>query len=62
MKHIVFSKILVVFLLISQGLVAQQAGVNWNTPLPVDSKVIIGELENGMRYYIRKNSATKERV
>lgn len=62
MKHIVFSKILVVFLLLSQGLVAQQAGVNWNTPLPVDSKVIIGELENGMRYYIRKNAEPKERA
>ena len=62
MKHIFFSKILLVFLLISQGLVAQQAAINWSTPLPVDSKVIVGELENGMRYYIRKNAVPKERA
>lgn len=62
MKHIVFSKMLVVFLLISQGLLAQQASVDWSTPLPVDSKVIVGELENGMRYYIRKNSEPQERA
>ena len=62
MKNIIFSKMLVAFLLISQGLTAQQAAVNWNTPLPVDSKVIVGNLDNGMRYYIRKNVEPKERA
>jgi zinc protease len=62
MKHTKLNMLLIAFLLFSQGLLAQQAAVNWNTPLPVDSKVIIGELDNGMRYYIRKNAEPKERA
>lgn len=62
MKHTKLNMLLIAFLLISQGLFAQQAAVNWNTPLPVDSKVIIGELDNGMRYYIRKNAEPKDRA
>ncbi len=38
------------------------AQVNWNTPLPIDPKVVVGNLDNGMRYYIRKNSEPKERA
>ena len=62
MKHTKLNMLLIAFLLVSQGLFAQQPAVNWNTPLPVDSKVIIGELDNGMRYYIRKNSEPQERA
>jgi zinc protease len=33
-----------------------------NNPLPVDAKVRIGTLENGMTYYIRKNTKPEKRV
>src|SRR4051812_30582449 len=32
------------------------------TPLPVDSRVIIGTLPNGLRYYIRKNGRPEKRA
>jgi zinc protease len=41
---------------------ASTAQINWNSPLPTDQKVVIGELENGMRYYIRQNAEPKERA
>ncbi len=31
-------------------------------PLPVDSNIVIGELENGLRYYIRKNGKPEQRA
>ncbi|HOP02851.1 MAG TPA: insulinase family protein [Tenuifilaceae bacterium] len=62
MKHLKISSLLVAFLLLFQGVFAQQNTIDWNTPLPTDPKVIIGELENGMRYYIRKNNEPKERA
>lgn len=62
MRHLSLKTLLVTFILVSQGVIAQQPTINWNTPLPVDSKVVIGELDNGMRYYIRKNSEPKERA
>lgn len=33
-----------------------------NNPLPVDTKVRIGTLENGMTYYIRRNTKPEKRV
>ena len=34
----------------------------WDQPVPVDSSVRIGKLENGMTYFIRHNQEPKERV
>lgn len=47
-------------ILLSIGLGAQP--VNWDQQLPTDPKVIIGTLNNGMRYYIRGNSEPRERA
>lgn len=34
----------------------------WNTPVPVDPNVRYGKLENGLTYYIRKNTEPKQRA
>jgi zinc protease len=62
MKQFIINLLIINFLLVSNGLFSQQAAINWDTPLPVDSKVIIGQLDNGMRYYIRKNAEPKDRA
>ena len=38
------------------------AQIPLETPLPVDQKVTIGELDNGLKYYIRQNSRPENRV
>lgn len=62
MKHFRFSAILIALVFVFNLLNAQQGGVNWSNPLPTDPKVTIGELDNGMRYYIRSNSEPKNRA
>ncbi|MDD4385094.1 MAG: insulinase family protein [Bacteroidales bacterium] len=62
MKYFRFSAILIALLSVFNLLNAQQGGINWNNPLPTDPKVTIGELDNGMRYYIRSNSEPKNRA
>lgn len=62
MKKISFSLLFAAFILFSKSLIAQQGTIDWSRPLPVDPKVVIGELDNGMKYYIRKNSEPKERA
>ncbi|MGE0078803.1 MAG: M16 family metallopeptidase [Bacteroidales bacterium] len=37
-----------------------QGQINWNTPVPVDNSFRYGKLENGLTYYIRKNTEPKE--
>lgn len=59
MKHFKRFLLLLTIAVICGSAIAQ---VNWNTPLPTDPKVVIGNLDNGMRYYIRKNSEPKERA
>jgi zinc protease len=39
-----------------------QQDVNWDKEIPVDPKVRIGKLDNGLVYYIRKNSKPENRV
>src|SRR3954470_22492304 len=51
---------LVLSLLVLAGVAGAQAPIA--TPLPVDSKVTIGSLPNGVRYYIRKNSKPEKRA
>ena len=41
---------------------AQQVAPAMNAPLPVDPRVKIGTLSNGMRYYIRKNTRPEKRA
>lgn len=41
---------------------AQQAAPALNAPLPVDPRVKIGTLSNGIRYYIRKNTRPEKRA
>ncbi len=36
--------------------------LKWDTPLPFDSSIIVGELPNGFTYYIRKNTEPEKRV
>lgn len=60
-----FSSILLlaaITLFFGKSVIAQQGPINWDNPLPVDPKVVIGELDNGMKYYIRKNAEPKERA
>ncbi len=43
-------------LIFSSAIFAQGQGADLNTPIPVDPNIRIGKLDNGMTYYIRKNS------
>lgn len=56
-KRFLYSLVLLAF----AGIQAYgQAG--WNTPVPVDANVRYGKLDNGLTYYIRKNSEPKQRA
>ncbi|KAF5082519.1 Peptidase M16 inactive domain protein [anaerobic digester metagenome] len=39
-----------------------QPQMTWESPVPVDPKVVIGKLDNGMTYYIRANAEPKSRA
>jgi len=47
--------------LITSGLFAQE-NVNFSKPLSVDPDVVMGKLDNGLTYYIRKNAKPEHRV
>lgn len=36
--------------------------IDWNTPVPVDKNFRYGKLDNGLTYYIRKNTEPKQRA
>src|SRR5689334_12310709 len=44
------------------SLLSQEATIPLSTRLPVDPKVKVGTLPNGLRYYIRKNSRPENRA
>ncbi len=44
------------------GPASGQQTVDWEAMLPVDPLVKVGKLENGLRYYIRKNSRPENRA
>ncbi|RPH33743.1 MAG: insulinase family protein [Bacteroidales bacterium] len=44
------------------GINAQPQQIDWNSPVPVDPNVRIGKLDNGLTYYIRKNTEPKQRA
>ena len=56
----VLSRLLLLALAMPLG--AQQAAPALDTPLPIDPKVKIGTLPNGIRYYIRKNVRPEKRA
>lgn len=53
---------LLFFLSITLSLNAQQKQIDWNSPVPVDPSFRIGKLDNGLTYYIRKNTEPKQRA
>lgn len=58
---------IVIFLMCSlllpeKSLNAQKIPYDLTVPVPVDPKVIIGKLDNGLTYYIRKNELPKNRA
>ncbi len=56
-------KLIVLFLAIATGLLAfGQTAFNPENPVPVDKGVLIGKLNNGLTYYIRKNELPKDRA
>ncbi|HSK74383.1 MAG TPA: pitrilysin family protein, partial [Pyrinomonadaceae bacterium] len=55
-------KSLQILLLILCLAVSAAAQVNLNAPIPVDPNVRIGKLDNGLTYYIRKNSKPENKV
>lgn len=50
------------FISITLGLYAQPKQIDWNSSVPVDPNVRIGKLDNGLTYYIRKNTEPKQRA
>ncbi len=51
----------ILFVILSLAITAA-AQVNLNAPVPTDPNVKIGKLENGLTYYIRKNSKPANKV
>tara|TARA_B100000900_G_scaffold414470_1_gene441194 strand:+ start:621 stop:3506 length:2886 start_codon:yes stop_codon:yes gene_type:complete len=41
---------------------AQEKSWNLGDPLPVDKSIIVGQLENGLKYYVRENKKPEGRV
>ena len=55
--------VLTMALICAMTVFAQQKGdLNLNDPIKADPNVTIGKLDNGLTYYIRKNSYPKDRV
>ena len=52
----------ILFILFAFILVTVKAQINADQPMPVDPKVKIGRLPNGMTYYIRHNAKPEQRV
>ena len=50
------------FILFAFILITVKAQINTDQPMPVDPKVKIGRLPNGMTYYIRHNAKPEQRV
>lgn len=40
----------------------EQLTIDWNSPLPTDTNTRIGHLDNGLTYYIRRNTEPKQRA
>ncbi len=55
-----FTQIALITFLVFPQILYSQGGLD--QPIPVDQKVKIGKLSNGMTYYIRKNSKPEDRV
>jgi zinc protease len=60
MKIKILSLMMLAFMV--SNLFAQESKLDMNKPLPVDPKVRIGKLDNGLVYYIRQNKKPEKRV
>ncbi len=54
--------VFVMVLFCSLPIFAQKSDLNLNDPIKADPNVTIGKLDNGLTYYIRKNTYPKDRV
>ena len=54
--------VLAMFLFCALPFFAQNSDLNLNDPIKADPYVTIGKLDNGMTYYIRRNTYPKDRV
>jgi zinc protease len=54
-------KILIIFLLI-YGFELFPQNFNMNDPIPFDKNIVSGQLDNGLKYFIRKNSKPENRI
>jgi zinc protease len=61
MKYLKSTTFLLMALFFTLAAVAQKSEVD-NSDLPIDPKVKIGKMENGMTYYIRQNAKPENRV
>lgn len=52
--------LLLYLFLLPLSLLAQE--INLKEPIPTDSDVRIGQLKNGLKYYIRKNAKPEDKV
>lgn len=52
----------ILFILCATTLISQNANYNWDEKIPLDPKVKIGKLDNGLTYYIRQNDMPKDRA
>ncbi len=60
MRIRIFSILILGFLI--TNVFGQSSSLDLNAPIPVDPKVRIGKLDNGMIYYIRQNKKPEKRV
>ena len=50
------------FLIVSFLVVFSVTAFSQNQPLPIDKEVITGTLDNGVKYYIKKNQKPEKRA
>ncbi len=55
--------VFLIFLLFSSSIVFAQSGkLDFTSKVPMDPNVVVGKLDNGLTYYIRKNALPKDRA
>ena len=62
MKILKVQILLIIALLISASGFAQTSAMELDSKLPIDSKVTIGTLKNGIKYYVRSNNEPENRA
>lgn len=64
MTHFRITRIVTITLGLTVGTIGLAQTKSWNLddPLPVDKSIIVGQLDNGLKYYIRENKKPEGRV